>query len=847
MLASCGDSSPPKNGGSADGGNSSDGKRDTAVGLDGNLADTSGDRATAARDGENPQLDSSADLLVSTDDASTDKPAATEPDALVLPDVPILAGEAGPGQDSGETPDLPLVTDSPLAPDLPAALPDGALSDSPILSPDLAMLDGALALDSTIDSVGIPGLITGWPTETVDFGANPCGGGAPAAKTFTLVNSGGTPVSITSAQFTGAAGYSTDAAGKTVAAGGSLIVTILAPGIPQTSTLPAAYDDTLTIQTDLPNDDQHLINVTERAQGAVVAWNTIQGFGSFGSLVPGHTSSASFQVRNTGNLPVAINLSTYGAFAVTSTLPMTIPAGSAADATVAFTAPSSGGAAAAALWMTLASQVALCHVLPDPLGLTGTSINGAIALSAVSLSFETACGATPTGQPLTVTNTGAAPMQWSAAMEAGSSSVFGLSSAGSTLTPSPSDPEPLAAVTVTPASPSNATPVTDTIDITTDSDPAVIHKVVLTQTPLGDVVTVVGPALVDLGSVPIASPALHSQPVTLTVHNDANPNSAPAVVTFQVAGPGAAYFTVAPSSVTVPAGEHADVTVTFSPGNDPTIVTTGNHLDLLATLHWQVASEANCGTASADISAIGKATLAQVTGIPPLLDFGLVNCGSSALQQQIVVNNPGSASYQITNVTLDNSTYYALDYPTLPKAMPAGSSVIVTVSPQGIPTTVGTVPDHATYDGSLTITTDAIQDTPHQVSLHMGAQGAIITSPLFPTDWTFGPTTVGAASKLLVPVVNSGNVPASAALADIIIAQGQSGVFSLVSPSTVLAGQTSNVVAIFQPNAPNLTFTATANLNLSVASDRVFCQPLPAGWNSQARNIHMQGQSTGSN
>ena len=841
MLSSCGDSSGPGNGGAGDGGG---GNRDAVLVVDGNpaerLVDSSGDRAAP------PQLDASVDLQVSADagtnpaDASLDAVTVTEPDALQLLDTPALAIDS----DLGENPDMPSVSDVPTAQDLPVASLDGDLSDSPITMSDVAMLDGAQTLDSTVDSVGTPGLITGWPTDTIDFGANPCGGGAPAARTFTLVNSGSTPVSITSAQFTGTAGYNTDAQGKIIAAGGSLIVTISAPGIPQTSAIPADYDDILTIQTDIPNDDQHLINVTESAQGAVVAWNTVQGFGSFGSLAPGHTSSASFKVSNTGNLPAVINLSANGAFAVTSTTPITIPAGNVVDASVAFTSPSSGGPAAGALWMSLANQVTLCHALPDPLGLTGTSINGAIALSAISLNFETACGATPVGQTLTVTNTGAASMDWSAVLESGSSSIFHLSSTGATLTPSSIDPEPSTVVTVTPASPSHAAQVTDTIDITTNSlGDTITHKVVLTQTPLGDVVTVVGPDSVELGSVPIASPALQSQPVTLTVHNDANPNSAPAVVTFQLSGPGAAYFTVTPSSVTVPAGKLAEVTVTFSPGSDPAIVTTGNHLDLAATLRWHVGAEANCGTDLADIPVTGTATLAQVTGIPTFLEFGLVNCGASALQQQIVVNNPGSASYQITSVTFVNSTYYALDYPDLPKAMPAGSSAIITVTPKSIPAVVSTVPDHATYNGGLTITTDAINDTPHQVILHMGAQGAIIASTPWPTEWNFGTASIGASRQLLVPVVNNGNVPVNAALADIIIAQGQSGVFSLNSPSTVLAGQTSNIVALFQPEAANTTFTATANLDLSVASDKVFCQPLPAGWNSSTRNIHMQGSS----
>src|ERR1019366_1436916 len=194
-----------------------------------------------------------------------------------------------------------------------------------------------------------------------------------------------------------------DAHGKTITAGGTLLVTITAPGIPQTSAVPANYDDVLTIETDIPNDDQHLVHVTEAAKGAVLVWNTVAEFGSFGSLPPAHTTTASFQVVNNGNLPAQMSLIATGPFAVTSTSPVTIGAGAVADGTVAFTAPNAGGAATGTLAMSLATPVALCQPLPSSLALTGTSINGALALSSVALRFATACGGTATTQALTGT------------------------------------------------------------------------------------------------------------------------------------------------------------------------------------------------------------------------------------------------------------------------------------------------------------------------------------------------------------------------------------------------------------------------------------------------------------
>jgi hypothetical protein len=702
---------------------------------------------------------------------------------------------------------------------------------------------GGTGGSTTPDAPVSPASITGWPTDIFDFGLNPCAGEAPAVQTFTLTNSGGSAAHITSAAFTGSAGYTSDAAGKTIPAGGTLVVTIHAPAIPQVSTPGASFDATLTIQTDVPSDDQHLVNVTERAQGAVLAWNTTDTFGSFGSLPPGETTSDNFHVLNSGNLAAQVSLVATGAFSVTSASPVTITVGHSADGTVDFTAPDAAGPATGTLTLALATPVAICQPLPNPLPLTGSSLNGAIALSDLSLNFATACGASATNQSFTVTNTGTAAMTWAAALEGGADSIFHLSSSGATLAaPVDGNPAPTSHVAVSTDSPSGATIVSDTVDISTNIIGDSVHHITLTQTPLGDAVTVIAATALDFGSVPIASPAQQSTPITLTVANNANPNSDPASVTFSVTGGGAAYFTVDPSTpVSVPAGGHVDVTVTFSPGASAAIISSGNHLDLSATVHWQIGSEVNCGTASGNIPATGTATLAMVAGIPGSVDFSLVNCGATAAPQQIVVTNPGSASYRITDVTANHASYYVLDYSPVPITVAPAGSATITITPNAIPGTVDSVPDHATYDGTLVITTDAINDTPHAVDLTMGAKGVIITNELWPTEWSFGTANVGAARKLNVNIVNTGNTAAVAVLQDMIGDQ----VFSLVG-QTILPAQTSNIVARFQPAELDLTYTASARLVINPANAQVFCQPLPAGWNSTTRNVHMQGMSASS-
>jgi hypothetical protein len=304
-------------------------------------------------------------------------------------------------------------------------------------------------------------------------------------------------------------------------------------------------------------------------------------------------------------------------------------------------------------------------------------------------------------------------------------------------------------------------------------------------------------------------------------------------------GASAAYFTVTPAQVTIPAGGQAEVSVTFSPGTNPAIVTSGGRVELSATLQWHVGSEANCGFASGTIITNGTGTLGQVSGIPPQLDFGLVNCGATGLQKQITISNAGHAAYQVSGIALASSTYYAVDYPTLPKSLGPEESMIVTVTPVAIPATVTSVPDHDRYDSLLTITTNILGDVAHEVPLLMGAQGAIITNEPSTTNWNFVATSIGQAVQLLVPVKNDGNVPVTPELQNLI--SSKAGVFSLAGGS--LAVGQANIVALFQPTDPGITYTATASVALKVPEGAAFCRPLPAGWNSTTGNIHLQGQS----
>lgn len=113
---------------------------------------------------------------------------------------------------------------------------------------------------------GVVETLSGWPTAPIDFGGNACGGAAPAGQTFTLINSGTVAAHIVSVTFGGVADYaSSAAAGATVPAGGTLVVTLTAPAIPFPSAVPGSYSGSVTYTTDSPSDTPHQVNLTEQA------------------------------------------------------------------------------------------------------------------------------------------------------------------------------------------------------------------------------------------------------------------------------------------------------------------------------------------------------------------------------------------------------------------------------------------------------------------------------------------------------------------------------------------------------------------------------------------------------
>jgi hypothetical protein len=807
-------------------------KLDAAIRFD-VRKDVSSDTPNTSSDTATTSLDTRLDVQVA-DRPDAASQTETKPTDTLSSDTLLDAGaEAG---------DAPVLLPDTAIPDTIVIVPDTAVPDTfvtlpEVMAPDLPDATGTPdTADSAVntDTSVSPAVLTGWPTELLNFGVNPCGGDAPEQKSFTLNNSGGTAAKIVSATFSTSMGYSSDASGKTIPAGSSLVVHVMASRIPQNSNVPMSYDDTLTITTDIPTDGPHLVQVSQSASGAILQWDTSPTtlFGSFGSIPPGKTITQILRAVNSGSVQARIDLITNGQFSVNPDNNVTIPAGTARDFTVTFTAPTVGRYAASTLAMNLDPGAALCEPLPAPLPLTGSSVSGPIAISTQSMVFYPVCGQTPDSQTFTITNTGTGALSWNASVSGGASSLFDIDPTSGTVGANTSRD-----VEVSVDAPTNSSSITsETIGVTGTGAPQ--KNIAVTRIPLGANITVIPHAELDFGQVPIVAQSPESASQVLTIVNNANMNSESAHITLTRSGGGSGYFATTPASVTVPTGGQVEVVVTFAPGGNTGIISGGaSYRDLAAVLTWAIdQDDANCGVASGQINLKGRATKALVDVSPSSLDFGLVNCGTQASPQQITISNLGSAPYRITG--LDISSAYTLVKPTLPATIVAGGSLVLTITPPAVPATVELVPNLSAYSGLLTITTDAIDDLPHAIPLTMGAKGAIITGNLSTTDWHFATAVpVGSVGSFQVGIVNTGNAAAEASL------EINSTVFSLTNPTSILPNNvTTTLVARFQPVEPSTTSNASGTLTITPAANEVFCKPLPASWVTPT--INLQGGST---
>jgi hypothetical protein len=738
---------------------------------------------------------------------------------------------------------------------------------------------------------GALGDVTGWPT-TVDFGPSYCGGPAPANQTFTLTNSG--VVDATMTTVTISPGFTTTAkVGRQILAGGISVTTVTGPSVPANSpTTPIT--GTLTIQTDADlgaGTPPHTITLTEEPSGAILMFDTTStpyppnGFGSFGPVLLLDSATQSFNVKNIGTVTADVTLvastngfggdggaamdSGAGADAGGATdgggtseaggageagvndggdagsggapvAPFSVappsfavdPGGSQAEV-VTFMPLSANGVTGSITMTTVTGSV--CGTLPAPLILSGSGLGGGPNVAPSSLTFSPTCGgAAPGPQSFVVSNNGSADLTWAMSALTGP----GASQYTLTATPPPGILIPGAMATVTvmaqkiPSPAPNATPsqLAAQVTITTDVPLDPPHVVSLSETPLGDQLSFSTLGPVRFGQVPINT----TLPQGITISNNANLGSPGANVSFALVGTGAAGYVAPAAASNVAPGKSAAGTLTFAPtSSGPYPATLGI-----------VTSDPLCTPLPTPLTLSGTGTQGAVSLSATSFAFGtdandpagMVNCGVTGLTHTLTISNVGNQAFNVTGLTLGlgAASPYKLSGPgtTLPATVAIGGSVTITIAPTMIPPTVANPSDATPFTDTLTVTTNAAQDTAHVIPLVMQARGAVIANTPLATAWSFGTASFGSIGTFTSTIQNTGNSGVSIALKGV----QQPTIFDLQTSPTLVAGNTiGSIVGQFIPPSSDGSWTDSGIL--AVTATQAFCEPLPAAWNLPTINL----------
>lgn len=220
-----------------------------------------------------------------------------------------------------------------------------------------------------------------------------------------------------------------------------------------------------------------------------------------------------------------------------------------------------------------------------------------------------------------------------------------------------------------------------------------------------------------------------------------------------------------------------------------------------------------CGQSAKAVTMTGKGTGGVVGISPGQLDFGKVNCGGKAGFQVFTVLNSGTAPFNWTaSLAAGAGSYFDLS-PAAGTVL-AGSQSQVFVTPKDIPAQSAVT--NNLYGDILTITTDAPNDTPHDVNLLMGAKGAILAFTTKPAD--YGTRVLFSAPlNQTLTLTNSGNLAAAVTLTKATASYTLSVASGTVSGPGTLSSTVGFAPANFGDNVDEL----------KVSTSAVLCQPLP--------------------
>ena len=430
-------------------------------------------------------------------------------------------------------------------------------------------------------------------------------------------------------------------------------------------------------------------------------------------------------------------------------------------------------------------------VVVDP----GTPPNVSVVEDPVDFGMADCGGSAPAPKSVKISNSGGGTVSWTAELEATGFNIVGATSG--TFTGGGSVNVKVRASSI-PATATAGTVSLATLIVVIDK--AKIYRIPLRVTAQGATLSVM-PGEAAFGEWPINSQA---PDLPVTIKNTGNKD-----VSVSFAQPKLTDFglnwTGSPAAVTVGAGATVPGAVArFRPSK----------LTLQSTSASMTVTGAVCGTSASAVTMNGKGTGGVVGISPGQLDFGKVNCGGKAGFQVFTILNSGNSPFTWT-AALGLGAASSFDISPVSGTVLAGSQTNVFVTPKDIPQTSAIT--NNLYGDTLTVTTDAANDTPHPVPLLMGAKGAILAFTAMPADYgtqvLFSATTTKTAT-----ISNTGNAPATVSFSSSTAAYLPTPASGAVAAAGALDTSVGFAPRDFGDN----------NAALSVTTSDVVCQPLPA-------------------
>ena len=635
------------------------------------------------------------------------------------------------------------------------------------------VVNGNLALVSDASNSPLNIALSGTAVTAGSLSANPTSQafgnvtiGNTSSKSETVTNTGGTSVTISQANVTGA-GLSVSGLSLpvTLAANQSATFTIaFAP------TAAGAVNGNLALVSDAPSSPLNIaLSGTGLTPGLLSANPTSL---DFGNVQLGNSSSKSETVTNTGGTPVRIsqaNVTGAGLSVSGLTLPVTLNANQSSTFTVKF-APTSNGAVSGNL-----ALVSDAPASPLNIALTGTGYTaGALTATPTPVSFGNVTLGNNKSVPVTLTNTSSLSVTISGASATGNGfSINGLTppvtlGGGQTTTVN---------VVFTPPS-AGASNGTLTIN-SNASNPTLSVPLSGTGVTQGQITP--NPTSLSFGNV--ATGASKSLTETLT-------NSGGTSVTISAAVATGTGFSL--SGLTLPltlaAGGNTTFTVRFAP------TTTGS-----TSGNVSITSDGANPNLNIALSGTGVAP-GFLTANPTSLSFGNVTTGKNSTLSETITNT-GGASVTITAANVTGAGY-SVSGVTLPVTLATNQTA--TFSVRFAPTVAGAA------SGNLALVSDA-SNSPLNVALTgTGVTPANVTAN--PTSLSYGNVTIGNSSNKTVTVTNTGGTSATISAANITGA-GYS-VSGVTLPVTLATNQTATFTVTFAP-----TSAGSSSGTLAVVSD----------------------------